>query len=181
MTNRKGRRARVAPLRSLLALAGLTSPLSAAPASAECQPIEPVSCADCFAVVIMPDTQYYTVRENQPAGAAHLDLVTRYVCQHARSWKEPSTGKTMPISMVLQLGDLVQHGDFNEPDAPPLTEWTRVDAAFDNLDGCAPPVPYLVTSGNHDLGGGEYQGLSRGFNTFFGTDRWSGRGRRLCC
>lgn len=78
--------------------------------------------------------------------------------------------------MVLQLGDLVHNGDLDEPNSAPLTEWTRVDAAFDNLDGCAPAVPYLVVLGNHDLAEREYQNVSRGFNLYFGIHRFRDRG-----
>ena len=47
---------------------------------------------------------------------------------------------------------------------------------FDNFDACDPVVPYLVVNGNHDVRGGDYQGLSEGYNRYFGTDRWLDRG-----
>ena len=94
------------------------------------------SCPNCFAVVVMPDTQWYTHALYQPQGAAHLDLVTRYICANRTGWTEPSTGKVMPILMVLQLGDIVQTGQ--------VPEWQIADAAFANLDLCVPEVPYVV-------------------------------------
>lgn len=112
----------------------------------------------------------------QPEGANHLDLVTRYICANRTRWTEPRTGKQMPILMVIQLGDLVDRGDAGEDEAGPLAEWTRVDAAFDNLDACDPVVPYLVTTGNHDLAYGSYEAPSRGFEQYFGVDRWKQRG-----
>ncbi len=132
-------------------------------------------CADCFAIFVMPDVQFYTTLENQPEGAAHLDLVTRWICGNRASWREPATGKEMPILAVIQLGDLVQNGDKDEGSDGTLDEWMRVDAAFDNLDACpGGAVPYLVVPGNHDLHPkNRYQSKSAGYNQFFGTGRWA--------
>ena len=162
-------------LRSALLLSTL---LLLAPrlAWAQCTPVAPVPCPDCFAVFVMPDTQGYSDLVTQPAGGNHLDLVTRYVCDHRTAWTEPTTGKTMPILMVIQLGDLVQHSDRQELGDVPLTEWTRVSAAFDNLDECTPKVPYLVTAGNHDLVQYDYEHPSVGYQTYFGPDRWTNQG-----
>ena len=124
----------------------------------------------------MPDTQAYTRLPVQPQAAAHLDLVTRYICANATAWTEPSTGKLMPILMTIQLGDLVDSGDRTEVVAGPLAEWVRIDAAMDNLDNCDPVVPYLVVPGNHDYAGFNYEGDSVGYNTYFGTDRWTNAG-----
>ena len=49
----------------------------AQPAAATCTPVTPVACPNCFAVFVMPDTQNYTTAFYQPAGANHLDLVSR--------------------------------------------------------------------------------------------------------
>lgn len=148
------------------------------PARAACTSVAPTPCPHCFAVLVMPDTQNYTLRTGQPSRGNHLELITRYACDHRSAWTEPSTGKQMPISMVLHLGDLVQSGDLNErkTGAGPLAQWVRVDRAFDNLDRCSPNVPYLVTLGNHDLDGYTYEGKSDGYNTYFGTSRWTDEG-----
>ena len=69
-------------------------PLSA---RAQCTPVDPIACPECFAVFVMPDTQLYTFLNRQPEGAAHFDLLTRYICDNAAGWVEPSTGKQMPI------------------------------------------------------------------------------------
>lgn len=145
-------------------------------AAADCSPVNPVACPDCFAVFVMPDTQNYTRLSTQPAGANHLDLVTRYICQQRTAWTEPSTGKQMPILMVIQLGDIVDHGDLEEAEAGPLAEWKRASAAFDNLDSCRPVVPYLVTNGNHDSLPGDYEKPTEGYDTYFGADRWESKG-----
>ncbi|MEE2674714.1 MAG: hypothetical protein VX466_13015 [Myxococcota bacterium] len=124
----------------------------------------------------MPDTQSYTFLANQPAGANHLDLVTRYICRHRSAWTEPSTGKTMPILMVMQLGDLVELADREEKLAGPFAEWKRVDAAFQNLDRCSPKVPYVVTNGNHEVDDFTYERPSVGYGTYFHPDRWAKQG-----
>jgi hypothetical protein len=132
-------------------------------------------CEDCFALVVLPDTQLYTQLSRQPRGAAHLDLITRWICAHRSAWVEPSTGKEMPIAAAIQLGDLVQTGDLDEGANGTLDEWERVSAAFDNLDACpgGGSVPYLVTLGNHDLAlKNQYQAPSAGYDQFFGPSRW---------
>lgn len=164
---------------SLSLLACLLPGVVARPAGAACAAVAPTTCENCFAVFIMPDIQFYTVLAGQPERGNHLDLMTRYACANRTAWMEPTTGKRMPILMLLQLGDLVQSGDLNEgkKGAGPLAQWARVDTAFDNLDACEPNVPYLVTLGNHDLDGFNYEGKSEGYNTYFGTDRWTRKGR----
>jgi len=167
---RRPRRGR--SLRAAVAIACL----SALSADAECVDVRPVACERCFAVFVMPDIQSYVRRRYQPQGAAHLDLVMRYVCAHRERWQEPRTGKTMPILMLIQLGDLVHGGAAQQEEGARLAEWVRVDAAFDRLDECDPPVPYLVTLGNHDLDGGQYQDASEGYDRYFGVARWADRG-----
>jgi hypothetical protein len=125
----------VASKAALTAALMLIFPLSSS--AGGCPTVRPVACPHCFAVAVMPDTQNYTDLAHQPQGAAHLDLVTRYLCRERTSWVEPRTGKQMPISMVIQLGDLVQSGDLTEAVSGPLAEWVRLDAAFDNLGACA--------------------------------------------
>jgi hypothetical protein len=159
-------------------LIGLLSILIGPPGwGGECSALPRVACPHCFAVVVLPDTQFYTDAVHHPHGAAHLDLVTRYLCRERTAWVEPSTGKQMPILMALQLGDLVQSGDRREAGA--LAEWERVDAAFDNLDACRPRVPFLVTNGNHDAMGWNYEGRSEGYEAYFGESRWRDQG--LAC
>jgi hypothetical protein len=112
------------------------------------------SCTNCFAFFIMPDTQAYTL---SPAGRSHLQLMARYLCDERPEWVEPSTGKAMPLAMVVQLGDITQNN--LEP------EWSAVDAAFDLLDGCG--MPYIVVNGNHD--GSPYSTTMYLYQKYFGT------------
>ena len=150
----------------LVPLLLLLAPRAAWP---QCAPVTPEPCPDCFAVFVMPDTQSYVDDGLQPAGGNHIDLVTRYICENRSAWVEPSTGKTMPIVMVVQLGDLVQN-------APYESEWQRIAAAFDNLDECTPNVPYIVTNGNHDLDNFLYHRPSTYYGSYFSADRWTSRG-----
>jgi hypothetical protein len=145
---------------------------------AACVTTKPKPCPNCFAVFVMPDTQYYTQLGGQPEHGSHFELITRYICQHRTAWMEPSTGKRMPILMLIHLGDIVNLGDRDEGEkgGGPLAQWVRVDKAFDHLDNCSPKVPYLVTVGNHDLDGFNYEGATQGYNEYFGADRWTSQG-----
>lgn len=130
------------------------------------------ACEGCYALLIWPDTQHATERANQPAGGESLRAVTRYACDQRASWVEPGTGKTMPIQMVVHLGDLVQAGwaGPGRPDGVAERQWRQIDRAFDTLDTCG--MPYLVVLGNHD---GDQQRskfathaqLTDGFNHWF--------------
>ena len=143
--------------------------LAARIADAQCAPVAPQPCQNCFAVFVMPDTQHYVDVNKQPAGLAHIDLVMRYICQQRSAWTEPTTGKTMPIVMVVQLGDLVQRAHVE-------SEWQSISAAFEILDDCTPKVPYVVTSGNHDLVQQNYEMTSESYASYFGPDRWTSQG-----
>ena len=167
-------------MRRLFAAAVLAGVLlgSRSLAQAPCEPTPPQPCPNCFAVFVMPDTQHYTLYAANEIGLGqgqtHFKLVTSWICSHRSAWREPSTGKTMPIAMVIHLGDLVDN------DAP--GQWARADAAFDLLDGCSEEVPYLVVPGNHDLTLQRYEENSTGYFQYFnadpafsslGPDRWS--------
>jgi hypothetical protein len=130
-------------------------------------PLRATPCTECFAVVIVPDTQDYVRPEFQPAGGNHLDLIGRFLCENRTDWVEKETGKEMPIEMLVHTGDLVQNG--GDP-----AQWQLVSDAFAHLDACDPPLPYTVTLGNHDYDSpGRYQMTTEGFEEHFGVDRWA--------
>ena len=84
-------------------MAAIALAVSAERAAASCVPTTPTPCENCFAVFIMPDTQKYVSRPSADSQtAAHLNLVTQYACDHRTRWKEPNTGKVMPIQMLIQ-------------------------------------------------------------------------------
>ena len=86
--------------------------------------------AEPFEIVILPDTQYYTV--SQYDRGAIFSAQTQWV-------KDNVAGEN--IRFVSHLGDMVQHGG-SEP-----IEWQRAETAMSILDGA---VPYGVVIGNHD-------------------------------
>jgi hypothetical protein len=148
-----------AVIAALVAAVGLGSPAQAVP------------CANCFAVFLMPDTQWYTADQwPGPEPNDHLDLVTRYICANRIGWTEPSTGKEMPILMVLQAGDMIQGGNV----AQVAHQWSVLDAAFDNLDACSPVVPYVLAIGNHETEPrNQYWASTTSFQANFGEGRWA--------
>jgi hypothetical protein len=154
------------------AAAGLA--LGLAPLAAVAEP-----CARCFAVFVMPDTQGYVLEvANQPAarsdGARHLANVGEWICANRSAWREPRTGKEMPLAIVLQLGDLTQS---NRP-----AEWQRIDALFDRFDAPACDVPYLVVPGNHDRDrhDGSYALSLARYEEWFGAEKRAGWLRHRC-
>ena len=87
----------------------------------------PAQAAEPFALVVMPDTQFYSDRY---PGIFHDQ--TRWIADNARS---------LNIKYVLHVGDVTNLN--NEP------QWTVARKAFARLDG---KVPYAIAPGNHDLG-----------------------------
>jgi hypothetical protein len=135
-----------------------------------------VPCPNCFAVVLLPDLQAYTQDwTDTPFGTApndHLDLVTRYICANRTAWQEPSTGKEMPILMVLQLGDMVQGTGTTA--AETVIQWEVLSAAFDNFDSCNPVVPYVLAIGNHATQPrGNYRAATTNWHNNFPATRWA--------
>ncbi|MFT5460101.1 MAG: hypothetical protein ACI9K2_006616 [Myxococcota bacterium] len=99
-----------------------------------------------FTVVVIPDTQYYTL-----SNPGVLDEIVTWILEHREEHN---------IAFVLQEGD-VTHNNTE-------VEWQNADAAFGRLDGV---VPYTVCVGNHDIGD---DGDTSRFNSWFGADRFAG-------
>ena len=120
-------------------LGGLISSIMAA-ALMPWAPAQAVPCPNCFAVFAIPDTQLYTAAnppyEFQPQGGAHFDLIMRWICAHATSWTEPSTGKQMPILITLGMGDMVQGSLV-------VSQWAIADAVLQAI-----AAPWLAASVN---------------------------------
>ncbi|MGE5265608.1 MAG: phosphohydrolase, partial [Acidobacteriota bacterium] len=108
-----------------------------------------------FSLVLLPDTQYYTMVGNQPTGATIFNGQTNWIVNN-------KTARN--IAFVNNLGDMTEQNDAASYDG----EWTIADAAFDILD--AGNVPYNVLPGNHDL----ITGATR-FETWFGVSRFGGK------
>ena len=110
---------------------------------------------DPFSLVFLPDTQSYTIPNNQPLGATIFNSQTNWIVANKT---------TRNIIFVDHLGDITDNGTNDTDDS----EWIIADAAFDLLD--AGNVAYNVSAGNHDLSGG-----SARFNTWFGISRFIGK------
>jgi hypothetical protein len=86
-----------------------------------------MSVGDWFSFVVLPDTQNYT-RSNPELFAAQTQWIA-------------SERQRQRIAFVLHAGDIT---DSNEP-----AQWEVARAAFAEIDG---KVPYVLTTGNHDIG-----------------------------
>ncbi len=84
-----------------------------------------------FSLVLLPDTQFYTVDENVEANGDLFSEQTAWIVGAIEEYN---------IAFVSHLGDIVQNWDNT-------TEWERADGALSLLDG---EVPYGFVLGNHD-------------------------------
>ncbi|MBI5834578.1 MAG: metallophosphoesterase [Armatimonadetes bacterium] len=92
-------------------------------------------------LVLLPDTQWYTVSKPQS-----FEAQTRWIVDHRAARN---------IAYVLHMGDVTEH------DRP--AEWDIAQRALGALDGL---VPYTLTTGNHDYtGGGRETRLNSTFPT----------------
>lgn len=108
-----------------------------------------------WAIVALPDTQKYTVS----------DTLMSYV--HDQIDWIVANRSSKNIVFVSHEGDLVEHGS-------DLTEWKRMDAAMDKLDGV---VPYSTSIGNHDYAvTGDRSSSTENFRTYFGQTRYNNYG-----
>ncbi len=113
-----------------------------------------VSAAEPFSVVVLPDTQKYTV-----------GFPDTYLAQ--TQWIRDNVQKEN-IRFVIHLGDIVENHNESEE------QWQIADRAHQLLDGV---VPYSMLPGNHDL---EYQNKvfsreTKFYNKYFGPQRFAGR------
>ncbi|MGK0187362.1 MAG: hypothetical protein ACI9R3_003149 [Verrucomicrobiales bacterium] len=85
--------------------------------------------AEAFSIVILPDTQKYTI------GGRHGDVFagqTKWIVDNA---------DTLNLKFVIHEGDVVETPDDE-------TQWKLADEVFKTLDG---KVPYTISVGNHDM------------------------------
>jgi len=119
--------------------------------------LNPVGGADSFAVVMLPDTQFYS--QSYPA---QFTAQTEWIVDHIAENN---------LAFVSHVGDVVLSSSSE-------LEWTRADVSIDTLDGdlLANPdglIPYSVLPGNHDIGNSHEQPAR--FIEFFGSSRYDGR------
>jgi hypothetical protein len=106
--------------------------------------------AEDFTLVVLPDTQYYSYLHPDP-----FTSQTQWIIDNKDS---------MNIKSVIQLGDLVHHGD-------ETSEWEHANESMGILDG---EIPCFVVPGNHDydnLCGGSGK-LTTNYNTYFPHTRF---------
>lgn len=119
-----------------------------------------LSAADDFSVVVLPDTQYYTV---QAKG------FEQYFYDQTQ-WVRDNRG-TYNVVGVIHNGDITDQGDT----AGYGYQWTVADRAMATLEEPEPDlvdgVPFGVSIGNHD----NKTGTTNKFNEFFGVQRFENR------
>ena len=121
-----------------------------------------VSRADDFAIVVLPDTQVYTV---EGKGLEHFFYEqTAWVRAHREEYD---------IVAVIHNGDLINNGDRYD------YQWQVADRAMKTLEAAEPGlgdgVPYGISVGNHDLSVFGVAGKAISFNKYFGVPRFTGR------
>jgi len=124
--------------------------------------VRELGSADDFTIVVLPDTQYYTVESR------HLE---QYF--HDQTAWIVANREDYDIVGVIHNGDIVDHGDTYE------YEWIVADAAMSRLEvpaaALADGVPYGVAVGNHDQTPNGASGQTASFNRYFGVSRFAGR------
>ena len=112
------------------------------------------SAASPWTVVAIPDTQKY---------AESSSLISRARAQ--TDWIRANKSAEN-IVFVTHEGDIVEHGSNT-------TEWQRMDAVMDKLDGV---VPYGTTVGNHDYANtSDRSSGTANYSKYFGKSRYSGK------
>ncbi len=107
-----------------------------------------------FRIVVLPDTQFYTVETNLDANGDLFSVQTQWIADNPEG-----------VAFVTHLGDIIQDWDDTE-------QWAVADAAMSLLDGV---VPYGLVVGNHDYPAREPDKLDEAlFSTYFPTQRFEG-------
>ena len=117
---------------------------------------------DDFTIVVMPDTQIYTI-EGRGLERYFRDQ-TQWIVENRDAYD---------IAAVIHNGDIVQRADR-------LYEWRVADGAMSTLEApidlMPDGVPYIVAVGNHDQGPPLGTTDDTGnYNTYFGVSRFAGR------
>ncbi|MCB9592548.1 MAG: metallophosphoesterase [Sandaracinaceae bacterium] len=120
-----------------------------------------ITAEDDFTIVVLPDTQYYTVVDRNLH--RYFDDQTRWVTENRDAYE---------IVGVIHNGDIVNNGDQR-------AQWVIADRAMDTLEVAtslfADGIPYGVGIGNHDQDTRGVAGQTMLFNEFFGVSRFAGR------
>jgi len=117
---------------------------------------------DDFAVVVLPDTQYYTTGPT----TAHPDRATHFFADQTRWIMEQR--EAYRISAVIHNGDIVDDGRVT-------SQWTVADRAMAILEAQSADLPdgmpYGIGVGNHE----EKEASLANYHRVFGVDRFARR------
>lgn len=123
--------------------------------------VRPVTDGDDFTIVVLPDTQYYTVQAN---GYEHFfEAQTQWVRDNRKEYN---------------IVGVIHNGDITDKATVPY-QWTVANAAMSILEtpeeGLPDGVAFGVCAGNHDQApNGTVDGTAE-FNKHFGLARFKGR------
>ncbi|HEX7004930.1 MAG TPA: metallophosphoesterase [Trueperaceae bacterium] len=107
-----------------------------------------------FSIVMIPDTQ------------SMIEIQSNTMFSQMTGWIAQQQD-ALDIEFVTHVGDIVEHGSSG-------SEWSRADAAMDELDGV---VAYSTTVGNHDYADRNNKESSTAlYRQYFGSQRYSGYG-----
>ena len=101
----------------------------------------PARDPEFFTLIVLPDTQGYADVRHQETQKHWPEIGDQRSCFFRQTEWIKQNKEALNIVMVAHVGDITQ----TEHDE----EWRIADAAFRTIDDC---VPYLLCSGNHDMG-----------------------------
>lgn len=96
---------------------------------------------DTFTLIVLPDTQGYADTRHRETQKNWPDIGDQSTCFLRQTQWIKDHRRKRNIKLVVHVGDITQT-DHEE-------EWKIADAAFKTID---PHVPYVLCSGNHDMG-----------------------------
>ena len=96
---------------------------------------------DFFTLIVLPDTQGYADTRQRETQKHWPEIGDQRACFYGQTEWIKKNHRARNIVMVTHVGDITQteHDD----------EWKIADAAFKTIE---PHVPYVLCSGNHDMG-----------------------------
>ena len=125
-------------------------------------PMPALTDPENWTMVVVGDTQCYTFcRRNHGI----LDIMFSWIVNHKQ---------TLRIQQVLLTGDLVDQNRrltrrfANGDHQSGPQQWQAISRALERLDG---EIPYIVSTGNHDLGYRNSEDRSTELNRYFPADR----------
>lgn len=124
--------------------------------------------SDSFTLIVLPDTQGYADTRHKETQSHWPGIGDQRSCFFKQTEWIKKNSQNLNIAMVAHVGDITQ----TEHDE----EWKIADTAFKTIDH---HVPYIVCSGNHDMGySPQHRKTSHSrqsrFSTYFNPTRFTG-------